>query len=500
MDNQNQVDHNNKKKGRQAVERQTRDGGRLFASGKAEQPAPAGAKPEKKQGQKGQEGGAAGGGEAAQERSLGSICENMSPFESRQKAAQELKQRFYSFYARFRLQRTIGRIISYPGWDDEKEKVERAEGKIPRICLCLKAPQDRSRNGDGSAKVWLREGADFGHYGGLQTCGSVWVCPICAPKITEKRAIEINECCQKWVSENPENSMLMVTYTIPHKHHMRLAELVDKYKVARREMRRQGKLKRRPWLVTWKEIREKYRIKWSVYCLEVNYGYNGWHPHTHDLYLIEGGRGYKENDIESLRVKLTETWLYACKKAKIEIQDQNSFEKYAVQIEVAKTPADYIAKWGLDDYGEHKEMASGVWGAAQEMAKAHLKKGRSEHYSAWDLARMVSDNPGNKVIFKFFGSRFREFAQAMKGSHQIQFEDGMKKYFGISKITDEEIAADEMREESVLMGVLKHFEWKKVCEKGSRAHVLVLAGKMSWDDVLKYVENLFEQERVRVPA
>ena len=69
----------------------------------------------------------------------------------------------------------------------------------------------------GLTEVAVERSAD-GHAftSGLQTCGSVWICPICSFKIRMKRAIELAVAIA--VHKGRGGSVLLLTLTTQHSH------------------------------------------------------------------------------------------------------------------------------------------------------------------------------------------------------------------------------------------------------------------------------------------
>ena len=51
-------------------------------------------------------------------------------------------------------------------------------------------------------------------YKGLQTCGSVWACPVCAAKISERRRVELKTAIA--LHQAKGGQVLLATYTNPH--------------------------------------------------------------------------------------------------------------------------------------------------------------------------------------------------------------------------------------------------------------------------------------------
>ena len=62
-----------------------------------------------------------------------------------------------------------------------------------RVCKCGKVPTA------SKVKVNRHINSSKAHYSGLQTCGSVWVCPVCASKTSEKRRLELSNGTGQWI-------------------------------------------------------------------------------------------------------------------------------------------------------------------------------------------------------------------------------------------------------------------------------------------------------------
>ena len=60
-----------------------------------------------------------------------------------------------------------------------------------RTAKCLRVRRRTSEGQEASISVWRSVEFESAHYKGLQTCGSVWACPVCSAKISERRRIEL---------------------------------------------------------------------------------------------------------------------------------------------------------------------------------------------------------------------------------------------------------------------------------------------------------------------
>jgi hypothetical protein len=115
------------------------------------------------------------------------------------------------------------------------------------------------------------------HFGGLMICGSVWTCPPCAAKVSERRKNEVVAATDLHKSQG--GGLYLVTLTCSHKRHDKLDEWLKKFSAA--------KVKMRQWRA-YKDIKLDVGYVGDVRAMEVTFGdANGWHPHEHGLWLTE---------------------------------------------------------------------------------------------------------------------------------------------------------------------------------------------------------------------
>ncbi|MFL5624323.1 MAG: protein rep, partial [Ktedonobacteraceae bacterium] len=111
------------------------------------------------------------------------------------------------------------------------------------------------------------------HYGGLMVCGSVWVCPLCAAKISEHRRVELEQAIARCIANG--GAVYLTTYTIAHKRYDNLSTLLQSFLQARKRMK-QGRAAQ--------ALRQRFGILGTVSVREVTWSkLNGWHPHCHEL-------------------------------------------------------------------------------------------------------------------------------------------------------------------------------------------------------------------------
>ena len=269
-------------------------------------------------------------------------------------------------------------------------------------------------------------------YSGLMICGSVWICPVCAAKISEKRKNELHNATTAHKVEGGFLSML--TLTIRHSRQDKLETLLKAFNEATSYMMKTKQ---------YHEIRQDMGIIGRVKALEVTHGKNGWHPHAHIVIFHKNNTGLKKMEKRMYRL-----WNAACKKYGL-----STTESYGIDLQGAEHVQAYLAKHGS-------------WSIEQEMTKSHIKRGRDSNMTPFDLLRDVLKNDDD-----YSKALFREYASAFKGKRQLHWSRGLKDRFGITDKTDEELAKEKV-ELADLLGILSPEEWRHILHNDKRAQLL----------------------------
>ncbi len=335
-----------------------------------------------------------------------------------------------------------------------------------RVARCLRAVL-----AGGTQVDVLQDPAHGGtHYGGLQVCGSVHACPVCAAKIGERRRAELEEAIAAHRAVGGE--VLLVTYTVAHGRADVLQALLDAFLGAVRSLKGSR---------AYRALREAYGLVGTVRALEVTHGaVHGWHPHTHELLFLspEVCRGLSEADLAALagrlRVALYPLWARAAGRRGLGMSAAHGLDVRHTRGAVG----DYLAKVGRDP-------GRAPWGPGCELAKAHQKTGRAGRRTPWDLLRQVEEE-GDAAA----RDRFREYAAVFKGRHQLEWSKGLRERLGLgAEATDEELAARQ-EQPAVWLGCLTLDEWRLVLWGEARGAVLGAAAEGGWGAVEELVGAL----------
>jgi hypothetical protein len=341
-------------------------------------------------------------------------------------------------------------------------------GPNNRICHCLRSQTDRSQVID----LMKSPGSDKAHYKGLQTCGSIHVCPLCASKITEHRKNEIQEIIEK----TSHKYHYLITLTFPHTHYDFCYDSRVKFMDARRRMKRWAAVKDHPEFVPFSQILEHHQYDGSVTTVEVTYGVNGWHIHSHELFIFDK----PVEDLRKFRQDVYANWTKACLYSGIEITKPLAFHRRSVQID--HLCGDHVQK--MTSYLT-KIANSDTWGLSAEMTKGIVKKSQNGNITPFGMLHEIAQASGDikKSIYKKWAPLFFEYAQTFKGKQAIRFSKGLKAKYGLEDLTDEEVVnAEDLL--SQMYGFFEKSEWQTIRRLRLRGWIIEKSGQ-SWNQLVE---------------
>jgi len=305
------------------------------------------------------------------------------------------------------------------------------------------------------------------HFGGLMVCGSVWTCPPCAVKVSERRKNEVVQATD--LHKKQGGGLYMITLTTSHKRSDDLADWLARFSDARARMRRQR---------AYRELVQRMGHVGNVRALEVTYGdSNGWHPHEHSLWLTS--KPLSDTRLRQLRSELFALWRAACLAAGLPLPNRAR----GVNVVVMESAAEYVAKFGREPR----------WGVGSEMAKQHSKVGQAKSLTPFDLLRLYHDGSADGS-HKRFGALFVVFAKAFFGKRQIIWSDGLKELFGIVQVSDEEIAEEEADDAAELVRITAT-QWRCVLHQKADVRQILLERAESGGHaaVVEYLAGLMDR-------
>ncbi len=322
-----------------------------------------------------------------------------------------------------------------------------------RVAFCM-----RRRSG-AMVEVYYSPDHQSAHYGGLLACGSVWVCPVCAIKISEKRRVELEQAIARCIEKG--GVVYLATYTIAHKRYDNLSALLTSFLAARKRVK-QGR--------NAQELRKQFGVLGTVSVREVTWSQvNGWHPHCHELVFFSS-----EIHAEEYAQTVREQWQRAAGHEGL------SMNEHGFKLDwTYGAVADYVAKFG-------REPMKTPWGPSAELTKGHLKQGhREEHLTPFAMLWLISQ--GHNELKPIF----REYAQWFKGKHQLVWSAGLRSLLldEAEERSDLELA-QQPEEEAVLLGQLTQSQWQSILTQDARGKLLEVARSGDWQKVVAFVADM----------
>lgn len=329
-----------------------------------------------------------------------------------------------------------------------------------RTAKCL-----RIRAYNSEIQVWKHYEHNTAAYAGLQTCGSVWACPICAAKVAERRRVELQAAMASHragvgVAGGGAGTVLLLTLTTPHQKTDKLSDLIES----------QSKALARFWADrTVKDVFKEMGTVGHVRALEVTHGRrspsnNGWHPHYHCLMFCGSGvdlARFDDAQRKDWAVRLYLRWAACCLKSGL---GEPSFA-HGLKLDGGDKAGNYASKWGLED----------------EMTKGHTKKALHGETPFDFLRAYLADGSDRQAA-----ALFKEFAETFKGKRQLSWSRGLKARFAIEEASDEELST-RVEESAVLLGLLTVDQWRDVLKVDGRGTVLEIASRSGWPEVQRYL-------------
>ena len=300
---------------------------------------------------------------------------------------------------------------------------------VERVAMCHRIPRPGM-----DVSVLYAPAHHSSHYGGLMVCGSLWQCPVCAAKITERRRLELQQAVAAWQAGG--GYVALASLTLSHDHADNLRDVLARLSRAYRLLRASR------W---WRDWSAALGLVGYVRSLEVTWGAaTGWHPHYHVLFFVPLLPHYELWDA------LKRQWVGVVTAA-------GGYATYAAGCDVRYADgavARYVSKWGV----EH------------ELAKGPVKLGRQGRSSPLALLAAYADGDADA------GRRWLLYATGMHGQRQLLWSRGLRARLGLAdECSDEDLAVAQVDEVAVILASLTPRQWRLVVAQDARGDLLAVA-------------------------
>jgi hypothetical protein len=300
-----------------------------------------------------------------------------------------------------------------------------------------------------------------GFYLGLQSCGKVWLCPHCQPRIASRRGREVQQAVDAWILQG--GAVLLVTFTLAHGLPDRLVDTLAALKDAGRRLAQHRALK---------ALGPSIGLHGRIVSTEITHGSNGWHPHLHQLWFVRPGL-----DLAVLQSALAPAW-----RASLQRSGFSASDAHGVRVDGGDRAARYVSKMG--------EADSSPWTLANELTQTGAKLGRGGSRSVWQILDDYRDRTIPRVDRKRCAALLLEYAAATKGTKALKWSPGLKDRFGIGDTTDEDLACEEADADTYEIAEIGPDDWPAVVRHQVQAHLLTVAEDHGSAGVARVVAGL----------
>jgi hypothetical protein len=258
---------------------------------------------------------------------------------------------------------------------------------------------------------------------GIRRCGSAWVCPICAPVIRQRRAEEIDQGVNGWLTNG--GGGLFVTFTCSHQ----LGDELEP-RLAAMSSALHAVLKGSAW-DRWKK---RLGYVGAIRAVEVTRTEaNGWHPHNHAALLFE--RPVTEDERRAFS-----RWLYERWRQILLARGLGTISE-AHGVDVRQVTGDSL--------GEYLAKVDEGWSTGLELARGDAKRGRRGSRTPFEL--LIELAATGETATK---DLWLEYEAATFGKRWLRWTPGLRKRL----LGDEEDQADEdlAASEGVDVALIRH--------------------------------------------
>lgn len=272
--------------------------------------------------------------------------------------------------------------------------------------------------------VAVRLVAEVAGFAGVNTCGSVWVCPTCSAKIAARRRVEIQAAIAAWYTLG--GAVSFVTLTMRHGSGDPLLALWDALT---------GSWANLTTGAPYRRARDRAGVVGWLRLVEVTQGANGWHVHVHALFFVYGRTATTE--VDRFHGWLVDRWIRGLERrgfAAGEVGQRAVLLDAASALDNVST---YFTK--AVDAGAYSTSEAVAW----EFTGAGTKRARTIHGTSSPFAlldRIFIDGDADALDL------WHEWESASLGRRQLTWSRGLRDILGLvaDEVSDEELVAEEI--------------------------------------------------------
>jgi len=359
---------------------------------------------------------------------------------------------------RWALKAVVNQILKVPATEKQHRTTK---------CMIMRQPIA----GFGLAPIQVHKTANHGKafYTGLMACGSIWNCPVCASKVSERRREELKTALES--ARRIGWKIHFVTLTVPHG----IGDDLSKMK----ELQQKALTKLSSGKNSIKSQLSRAGIDQYGYirAYEVTHGkQNGFHPHFHILLFTSPNvthqviEGYYKN-----------AWQNAC----VRVGLPRPSDEHGCTVQDGTYAAEYASKWGIED----------------EMTKANTKLTKRKGKTPFGLLKAVLEETDPDYPPEYAARLFKVYSKCMTGARQLHWSVGLRAKLALApEMTDEQLAEQITDETARHLATITLEQWKAISKAGAQAHILTVAESLTegtYHILFEIINGYFERQKMK---
>jgi len=281
------------------------------------------------------------------------------------------------------------------------------------------------------------------HVSGIHRCGSGWSCACCAPVVRQRRAGEIDQGINAWLSNG--GGAEFATLTCSHAIHDALEPRLAAMAGALRTLLKGS---------AWDRFKDRLGYVGSIRAIEVTWGdENGWHPHNHVALLFE--RPLTDQERHDLW-----RWLHNRWSAVLLAKGLGSITE-AHGVDLRQVTGEVL--------GEYLTKVDGGWSTGLELARGDVKRGKRGGITPFEL---LADFAATGDVDS--RRRWLEYEEATFGKRWLRWTPGLRALLLPTDVeeSDEQLAASEGVDLALVRWLVEAAEFRRHVRRGTTGLLL----------------------------
>lgn len=289
-------------------------------------------------------------------------------------------------------------------------------------------PSDRVANCGqpfrGQVKIFYSPRYNKLFYSNIQTCSSVWKCPVCSVKIALRRSSEVEEAMQRWPGQ-----VVFSTFTLSHTAKDSFSSLLHDMKSSTSYVHSKSK--------AWSQFKQDFDFYGNYTSYETTFGYNGFNPHKHGLMFFDQ---QNPSSLDDMKEALYPIWHRA-------LQRQGRYCSFERGVHL-----------------RHADSTDYLFSAAKEISSLPVKIGGRRSYSPIELLQLsrFGHLQARRLWLDYAKSSYRRW--------HLYSTQGLKQTLGIKDKTDQEVN-NEFRDTALPVANIKAKSFAELDHK-QRSNIL----------------------------